>query len=67
MASVDFNGISKKVCLEHVPEAETGDYVVVHVGFALSRLNADEAARVFQLLNELGQLDELEGESPCAT
>jgi hydrogenase expression/formation protein HypC len=60
MAKVDFGGVCKRACLEHVPEARPGDYVLIHVGFALSRLDADEARRVFELLKELQQLDELD-------
>jgi hydrogenase expression/formation protein HypC len=60
MGKVDFSGICKRVCLEHVPESRPGDYVLVHVGFALSRLDEVEAGRVFALLKELGQLDELQ-------
>jgi hydrogenase expression/formation protein HypC len=63
MAKVDFGGVCKRVCLEHVPDARPGDYVLVHVGFALSRIDEAEAARVFALLAELNQLGELE-ESP---
>jgi hydrogenase expression/formation protein HypC len=59
MGKVDFNGICKRVCLEHVPEARPGDYVLVHVGFALSRLDEEEAGRVFTFLREMNQLDEL--------
>jgi hydrogenase expression/formation protein HypC len=59
MAKIDFGGVRKAACLEHVPEAAPGDYVLVHVGFALSRLDEAEARRVFDLLAELEQLDEL--------
>jgi hydrogenase expression/formation protein HypC len=59
MGKVDFSGISKRVCLEHVPEAQPGDYVLVHVGFALSRLDEVEAGRVFEFLQGMNQLDEL--------
>jgi hydrogenase expression/formation protein HypC len=59
MGKVDFGGVRKVACLEHVPEAGPGDYVLIHVGFALSRLDEAEANRVFALLAELGQLDEL--------
>ena len=59
-ARVDFGGTIKKACLEHVPEAVVGDYVLVHVGFALSVIDAEEAARTYELLRELGQLDELD-------
>ena len=63
MARVDFGGVVKRVCLEHVPDARVGDYVLVHVGFALARLDEDEAKRVFAMLEELGQLEELEDAS----
>lgn len=59
MGKVDFSGISKRVCLEHVPEVRAGEYVLVHVGFALSRIDEEEAGRVFTFLNEMNQLDEL--------
>jgi hydrogenase expression/formation protein HypC len=59
MGKVDFSGVFKRVCLEHVPEARRGDYVLVHVGFALSLLDEAEAGRVFALLKEMNQLDEL--------
>lgn len=60
MAKVDFGGVRKRVCLEHVPDAVPGEWVVVHVGFALSRIDEEEARRVFDLLRELDQLGELE-------
>jgi hydrogenase expression/formation protein HypC len=53
---VDFGGAIREVYLDFVPEAEVGDYVIVHVGFALSRLDAEEAERTFQLLLEMGAL-----------
>jgi hydrogenase expression/formation protein HypC len=56
---VSFAGVLKQVCLEYTPEARPGDYVLVHVGFALSTVDAEEAARTYKLLEELGQLDEL--------
>ena len=59
MGKVDFGGIAKRVCLEHVADVQPGDYVLVHVGFALSRIDAAEAARVFEFLAEMNQLDEL--------
>jgi hydrogenase expression/formation protein HypC len=59
MAKVDFSGVSKRVCLEHVPQAQPGDYVLVHVGFALSRIDEAEAQRVFEFLEQMNQLDEL--------
>ena len=60
MGRVDFAGTIRKACLEHVPEAGLGDYVLVHVGFALSVVDAEEAARTYQLLAELEQLGELQ-------
>lgn len=59
MAKVAFGGILKRVCLEHVPEAALGDYVIVHVGFALSRVDETEARRIFDYLAEIQQLEEL--------
>ena len=58
---VSFGGVVREVSLAYVPEATAGDYVIVHVGFALSRLDEAEAARVFEHLRELGELAELEG------
>jgi len=63
MGRVDFGGVFKRVCLEHVPAVSIGDYVLVHVGFALARIDEAEAQRVFELLDELGQLDELKAPS----
>jgi hydrogenase expression/formation protein HypC len=59
MGKVDFSGVCKRVCLEHVPEVRPGDYVLVHVGFALSRIDEAEAQRVFEFLERMNQLDEL--------
>jgi hydrogenase expression/formation protein HypC len=64
MGRVDFSGIVKRVCLEHVPQAEPGNYVLVHVGFALSLLDEAEAGRVFSFLEEMNQLDELKVPPP---
>ncbi len=63
MGKVDFGGVSRRVCLEHVPEVRPDEYVLVHVGFALSRIDEDEAHRVFEFLEQMDQLDEL-GEPP---
>jgi hydrogenase expression/formation protein HypC len=59
MGKVDFGGVLKRVCLEHVPDVAPGDYALVHVGFALARLDEAEANRLFALLAELGELDEV--------
>jgi len=55
---VQFGGIIRSVCLDFVPEAKAGDYVVVHVGFAISRVDEAEAARTYQLLEEMGVLQQ---------
>jgi hydrogenase expression/formation protein HypC len=60
MAKVQFGGITREACLEYVPDAAVGEYVLVHVGFAISRVNEEEAARTYQLLEELDQLSELD-------
>lgn len=60
MGRVAFGGIIRRVCLEHVPEVQPGEYVIVHVGFALQRLDEAEAQRVFEFLEGMNQLDELE-------
>ena len=57
---VDFGGILKEVSLAYVPEAVVGDYVIVHVGFALSRVDEAEAQQVFAYLREMQELSELE-------
>jgi hydrogenase expression/formation protein HypC len=64
MGKVDFGGTRKRVCLEHVPYAQPGDYVLVHVGFALSRIDEAEAHRVFEFLESMKALEELEVPSP---
>ena len=56
---VDFAGIVKNVNLSYVPDAKIGDYVIVHVGFALSIVDEDEAKQVFKYLAEMGELNEL--------
>jgi hydrogenase expression/formation protein HypC len=53
MGRVSFAGVTRRVCLELVPGLVRGDYVLVHVGFALSRVDAGEAARLLELLAEL--------------
>jgi hydrogenase expression/formation protein HypC len=64
MGKVEFGGVSKRVCLEHVPEVRVGEYVVVHVGFALSTIDEAEARRVFEFLEGMNQLEELQEPSP---
>jgi hydrogenase expression/formation protein HypC len=56
MGKVDFGGVVREVCLAYVPEARVGDYVIVHVGFAISQLDEEEARQTLQLLAEVGIL-----------
>jgi hydrogenase expression/formation protein HypC len=55
---VQFGGIVREARLDFVPEAEVGDYVMVHVGFAISRVDAREAERIYELLEQMGMLEE---------
>ncbi|HUE87655.1 MAG TPA: HypC/HybG/HupF family hydrogenase formation chaperone [Vicinamibacterales bacterium] len=64
MGKVDFNGVVKRVCLAHVPETVPGEYVIVHVGFALQRVDELEAQKVFDFLDGMDQLDELKVDEP---
>jgi hydrogenase expression/formation protein HypC len=59
MARVQFGGVVREACLEYVPETQVGEYVLVHVGFAISRVNEEEAQRTYAALAELDQLSEL--------
>ncbi len=59
MSKVDFGGITREACLEYLPDARLGDYVLVHVGFAISRVDEEEAARTYKCLEELDQLGEV--------
>ena len=60
MARVQFGGIVREASLDYVSNARVGDYVLVHVGFALSTVDPEEAARTYQLLEEMDQLTELQ-------
>ena len=64
MGKVNFGGILKDACLAYVPEATVGDYVIVHVGFALSRLDEEEAQKVFEYLKQMEELGELKEGGP---
>ena len=64
MGKVNFGGILKDACLAYVPEVKVGDYVIVHVGFALSRLDEAEAQKVFDYLREMEDLGELKEGGP---
>ena len=58
IAKVKFGGIAREVFLNFVPEAQVGDYVLVHVGFAISRVSPEEAARTYELLRQIQEADE---------
>ena len=60
MGEVDFGGIRKEICLAYTPEVKPGDYVLVHVGFAISVIDEAEAQEVFEYLRKIGELAELE-------
>lgn len=61
MGVVDFGGVRREVCLSYVQaDVDVGDYVVVHVGFAISKIDESEARRTFEVLREMSLLDELE-------
>jgi len=64
MGKTNFGGIIKQVCLEYTPEVSLGDYVLVHVGFALQKVDEAEAERTYQLLAEMNQLGELDPPQP---
>ena len=60
MGKVDFGGVSKRVCLDHVQDVTPGEYVLVHVGFALAKVDEAEARRVFDFLERMEQLGDLD-------
>lgn len=64
MGKIDFSGVIKQASLAYVPEVNVGDYVIVHVGFALSKVDETEAQKVFEYLKQIGELGELEEKIP---
>lgn len=58
MGRVDFGGVTKEVCLAYVPEVELGDYTIIHVGFAITRLDEQSAQESLKLFQEMGRLAE---------
>ncbi|MFE9629848.1 HypC/HybG/HupF family hydrogenase formation chaperone [Streptomyces sp. NPDC006463] len=58
MATVDFGGVQKEVCLEYLPDLQVGEYAIVHVGFALQRLDEESAKQTLELFAQLGMLQE---------
>lgn len=57
MAKIDFGGVIREVCLEALPEAKTGDYTIVHAGFALNLLSEEEARETLDALREIGEIE----------
>lgn len=64
MGKVNFGGILKEASLAYVPEVKVGDYVIVHVGFALSKVDEEEAQKVFEYLKQMDELAELKEGGP---
>ena len=60
MGKVDFDGVVRKACFEYVPYIEIGYYALVHVGFALSKVDEEEAKKVFEFLDQMGELGEIQ-------
>ena len=60
MGKVEFGGITKDICLAYLPDTEVGEYVLVHVGFAISRIDEQEAAEIFDTIRQIGELDDLQ-------
>ena len=58
LGTIQFGGITRQAYLDFVPEANVGDYVIVHVGFAISRVDAEEAKRTYEILEKMGLLEE---------
>ena len=60
MGKVQFGGITKDICLAYMPDVEVGDYVLVHVGFAISKMDEDEAQEIFSYIEQIGELSEMD-------
>jgi hydrogenase expression/formation protein HypC len=60
MGKVEFGGILKETCLQYTPEAQVGDYVIVHVGFAISQVDPEEAQEIFEYLKAIGEVGDAE-------
>jgi hydrogenase expression/formation protein HypC len=64
MGKVDFGGVTREACLTYVPEAQIGDYTIIHVGFAISQLSEQEAQETLALLREIADLEDELGPEP---
>ena len=67
MATIDFDGITKDICLAYLPDMEIGDYAIVHVGFAISKVDEASALETLQMFRDLGILEEELGIEPEET
>ena len=65
MGKIDFGGVIREACLAYVPEANLGDYTVIHVGFAISRLSEQEAHETLAILKDIMDLEEEVGPAPA--
>jgi hydrogenase expression/formation protein HypC len=65
MAKIDFGGVTRQACLEYVPDAQVGEYTVIHVGFAISRLSEKEAQESLATLQEVADLEEEMDRAPA--
>lgn len=63
MGRVDFGGVVKEACLAYVPQAQVGDYTIIHVGFALNVIDEEEAQKTLELFEQIGMLADELGES----
>ena len=66
MAKVDFGGLFREACLSYVPEAQIGEYCIIHVGFAISVLSESEAMGTLELLRQIGAIEEELGPEPTS-
>jgi hydrogenase expression/formation protein HypC len=64
MGDIEFGGITKEVCLAYLPDVQVGDYVLVHVGFAISKIDEEEARGIFSYIEQIAELSELPEEAP---
>lgn len=62
MGKIDFGGVIKEICLAYVPEAKVGDYALIHVGFAISLMDEDEAVETLKLLRDVSSFSDELGE-----
>jgi len=64
MGKIDYGGITREACLAYIPNPQIGEYVMVHVGFAISKVDPEEAARTYEYLAKMDQLEEIAAPEP---